>query len=861
MFRTLFLALRSLRVRTSRTLLTTFGIVLGVAVILAISVTNQSTISSVTSVFNQASGKAHLIVIRASSGERGLPADLAYRVAATPGVAAAVPSLQAQVLLADEISPSQREISFLGAVGGGLLLYGVDPSLDRQAREYKLADGEFLSSDLNAHQIVLVADYAKRKDLRIGQDLEIFTPRGIEVLRIVGLLSKEGAGQLNNGGFGIIPLGTAQKIFERTDELDQVDVVATPAMASGPALEALKASLLARLGEEYSVLYPASQGERVTQMLDVYQMGLNFFSVIALFVGAFLIYNAFSMTVVERTREIGILRTLGMTRGQVMRQVLAEAAILAVVGALLGVGLGILLSHGLIRVMESLLVQEVKEIRIPLDGLLISLAVGVCVTLLAAAMPAWQASRVSPLEAVRVRGLRREGWIIRRGWTLGVVLLVASTLLLLTSPFPPELQYQVDSPAIFALFVGATLLVPATTGTWERLARPAIQRLLGAEGRLGGSNIQRARLRTALTAASLMTGVAMLLSIRALTDAFSQDLREWIEAYIGGDLYVHSSLPMRTYLARRFETVEGVTAATPMRYFEVEWLKEDGTDERLTFMAVDPGSYRQVTSFVFQSSSDDPERLLDRLAAGDAVFVSTILAEKYGLRRGDTMRLKTHRGQRVFEIAGVVVDFNNQGLTVEGSWKDMRRYFGLRDVNAFLIKVQPGYSPADVQERLDQAYGKRHHITVESNETLKTRALQLSAQTFGLFDVLTLIAMIVAALGVVNTLTMNVLERTQEIGMLRSLGMTRWQVGKMILAEAGMLGLIGGVFGLLFGLFMSRLFISAANATQGYELAYVLPTQGILVGLMIALVVSQVAAIWPAQRAAGIRIIEAIQCE
>jgi putative ABC transport system permease protein len=674
-------------------------------------------------------------------------------------------------------------------------------------------------------------------------------------------MSKEGPGQLNNGAFGVIPLGTAQRIFSRAGELDQIDIVATPQSASSTGLDSLKTSLQERLGEKYTVVYPAAQGKRVTQMLDGYQMGLNMFSAIALFVGAFLIYNTFSMTVVERTREIGTLRTLGMTRSQVMGQILTEAGFLGITGAICGVGVGILLSQGLIRVMELVLAQQVKQIHVPPTGLVTSVLVGLCVTVGAATVPAWQASRVSPLEAVRIRGNPRENWLIRRGWILGVVFLITSYLLLYHIHLSPALEELFSNLAVFGLLLGGTLLVPATVDAWERIARPWVRRIYGSEGQLGSRNTQRAKLRTTLTVAALMIGVAMILSIRAVTSAFGDDIETWMEKYIGGDMYVHSSLPMQSDLAQRLEAVDGVEVVTPIRYFEVKRIKPDGGSERLSFMAVDPASYRHVTSFVFTAGQGDPNLLLDRLAAGDTVFISSVISEKYGLRQGDTIRLETRRGRQDFEIAGVVVDFFNQGLVIQGSWTDMRRYFDQDDVSAFLLKVQPNHSVEDVRDRIDQLYGKRRHLAVELNKALKDRALGLIAQTSGMFDVLAVIAMIVAALGVVNTMTMNVLERTQEIGMLRSLGMTRRQVAKMILAEAGMIGLIGGVFGLVFGLFQSRVVLTSINSMAGYELTYILPTQGILVGLIISLIVSQLAAIWPAWRAAGIRIIEAIQFE
>lgn len=855
------LALRSLRARPSRTLLTASGIILGVAVILAISVTNLSALESLKSVFGGASGKAHLVISSSTADGEGFAEDIVRRTANVPGVKAAVPSIQAQALLADDVLPDQMGMSFLGAVAGGLTIYGIDPSLDSQVREYTIVAGQFLPPDRDVYEVVLGKEYADENDIEVGRDLRILTPNGIERLRVVGLMSKEGAGQLNNGTFGVVPLRAAQEVFGRVGDLDQIDIVATPEAASGAELDELKAALQERLGDEYTVTYPAMQGKRVIQMLDMYQMGLNFFSVIALFVGAFLIYNAFSMTVVERTREIGMLRAVGMTQRQVMKQILTEAIILGVVGSALGVGAGILLSQGLIRMMELLLAQEVKEIHIPLKGLAISVLVGICVTVVAALLPARQAGRISPVEAMRIRGSSREGWIIRRGWMLGAGLVCVSFLILSVSPFSSEAQILLSSPAIFGLFTGATLLIPITVGAWERIARPVVRRIYGGEGRLGSSNVQRAKMRTTLTVAALMVGVAMLLSIQAVTDAFQKDIQDWMDGYIGGDLYVYSSLPMRTEFGPRLEAVAGVAAVTPTRYLYVKRLKSDGEYEELALMALDPPSHRRVTSLRFAANQGDPDELMDRLAAGDTVFISTVLSEKYGLNQGDTVRIETRRGQRDFEIAAVVVDFYDQGMVMHGSWKDLHRYFRLYDASSFQVKVEPGYALADVEARIDHLYGERRHLTVLSNEAIKAQASTVTTQAFSLFDVLALIGVIVAALGVINTLSMNVLERTQEIGMLRGVGMTRWQVSKMILAEAGMMGGIGGVFGVGFGLLQSRLFLTGANSVQGYELSYVLPTQGISVGFLIALVVSQLAAMWPAQRAARISIIEAIQFE
>lgn len=479
---------------------------------------------------------------------------------------------------------------------------------------------------------MLVKDFADEKGLKVGGDLRLLTSQGIERLRIVGLMSKEGPAQLFNGAFGIVPLGAAQRQFGRVGDLDQIDVIASSDMSDSDGLDLLKASIQARLGDQYTVTFPAAQGERVSQMLDSYQIGLGSVSAITLFVGAFLIYNAFSMTVVERTREIGTMRTVGMTRGQITWQILVEAAVLGVLGSAIGVLLGILMSRGLIQVTELMLGQDVKGVSIPLDGLLTSTFIGVAVTLVAALIPAYQAGKISALEALRIRGTQKEGWIVRRGWVLGLAFFGLSCLLLFgpLSFLNPDLELQLRTNALLALFVGGTLLVPITVGAWDTLLRPVVRRIYGSEGRLGSSNIRRAKLRTTLTVAALMVGAAMILSTMGITDSFQGDLQEWIEAYIGGDLYVSSSLPMRMDLGPRLEAVPGVAGAAPLRYFDVRWLTPGGGDESITFTAIDPQVRSRVTSVIFAANQGEPAELFDRLAQGDAVFEHALRETRRG---------------------------------------------------------------------------------------------------------------------------------------------------------------------------------------------------------------------------------------
>ena len=855
------LTLRSMRARSTRFLLSVFGIVLGVAVMLAIRVTNQAAFDSIVELFANTAGRTNLMITSANLDGTGFPDQILRSVTNTPGISTAAPILEAYTVSAYDIQPDQIGLSMFGANTGGILLHGIDPAVDVQVRNYKLTEGLFLSGDLNAREIVLVDSLAGDLEVDIGDWFSILTPYGVEELKVVGLIAQEGAGQANNGNYGVVPLQTLQELFDRSGKLDQIDILTTDPNPSTTDLQLLRDHLQARLGAEIAVTFPASQGERMTQMLENYQIGLNFLGGVALFVGAFLIYNAFAMTVVERTREFGMLRTIGMSRSQVTGLVLLEAGFLGLVGSLLGVALGVFLAQGLADLMGIMLTQDLGRINVLPADLLTNALVGVIVTFVAAGIPAYQAGRISPMEALRIRAKSNESWLIRRGWILGLILLLASIILLIANPFPYDVQFRLGSSTVFGLFGGVTLLIPVTVSSWERLTRPLVKRLYGSIGGLGSRNIRRSRQRTTLTVAALMVGVAMVIMTRGITSSFKSDLNTWIESYLGGDIYVRSSLLMRGDLADRIKSVDGVAAVAPIRYFDVEWLLPDGEEEQINFMAIEPVSYLQVTRFVFSDENIKPESVLQQLEQGGAVLISSVLSERYGLGPGDSIRLRTRSGVQAFIVAAVVIDFYNSGLVVQGSWKDMRRYFRINDASAFMVKVTEDASIAGVQERIDQLYGQRYQLILESNQSIRQRVQNLIDQTFSLFNVISLIAVVVASLGIVNTLTMSVMERMQEIGMLRAIGMTRAQVVRMVLAEAGLIGIIGDVLGMATGVVLARVLIIGMGSMTMYELTFSLPLSDVLVSVVAALLISQLAAVFPARRAARVKILEAVQYE
>jgi putative ABC transport system permease protein len=860
------LAPRNLGTRPVRTLLTAVGIVLGVAVVLAISITNASTLRSIRRIFDEAAGRADLVVTSRSMIGDPFDASALARVRRLEGVQLAVPLVSGRTLLADEASEWGLAVSVGGTrTANDLLLFGIDPALDRQVRDYEVVAGGFLSDDSGAYTALLVKDYADEKGLAVGENLTVLTPRGPESLRIVGLISKSGVGLQNNGAVAVLPLATTQQLLELGSDLTQIDVLVASQHSSSPrSLEDFKRRLAEVLGSGYQVIYPAARGQIVARMLSSYQIGLSFFSAVALFVGAFLIYNTFTMTVVERTREIGMLRTLGATRWQVTMLIVTEAVMLGAAGSVCGVGFGIVLSRGLSRAVAAVTVTEVTETAIPIDGLISALLIGLGVTLVSALLPAWRARNISPLEALWVNSGSQSNPVGRYGWLLGAGLMVVAYLALYQIPFRAEVQAPIGMASIFILLLGATLVVPVTIGAAEWLLRPLLAAVYGGEGRLGASNIERARTRTALTVAALMVGIAMVIGIQAMTNSFKVDINAWVQTAIGGDLYVRSPIPMRAELGQRLLSDPAVAAVSPVTYHQVRRAETNPQSEQsdtILFVGIDPATYGQVASFVFEDGSGNTATALATLAQGDALLISTTLADRFGLTTGDTLVIETRRGSRGFRVAGVVVDFSSQGYVVNGSRADLARYYGQNRVDQFIVALKPGYDPRVEATRIEARYGRSQHIAVETAADFRDKVSRLASDAFALFDVLGLIGVIIAALGVVNTLMMNVFERQRELGGLRSLGMTRAQVARMVLAESGAMGVIGGAFGSVFGFFLARVFLLGVQEIGGYTVTYHRSLTALLISWGIALAVSQAAALYPAWRAARVNIIEAIQHE
>lgn len=860
----LFMALRNMRTRLWRTGLTIMGIALGVAVVLAVRVTNAGTLDSIEKMFTSAVGDVELL-IHPGEDEDSLANDVLEVVRRTPGVAVAAPSAWGLAAVVGDVGTAEVRWGMGGVQVGRLLqIFGIDLEQDQQVRVYKLLEGRMPTS--GKYEAVIPHKYAVDKDLKIGDDIVFSTLAGVERLRVVGILADEGAATINEGEVAFVSLEVAQELFDLGNQLSEIAVRAETTLRNDPrALEELKIALQARLGKDASADYPAGRGDLVPKMLNTYQMGLSFFSIIAIFVGAFLIYNTFSMTIVERTQEIGMLRAIGMRRAQILVMVLSEAGLLSIFGAVLGVLGGMALSRGLMYLLDDLVSVGQAELPVTPEALLLSVGTGLAVTLVAALLPALQATNISPLQALRVRA-QVSSHIRPLVWLSGLVMILAAWFGLYRAEWREEVLIVAGATSFTLLLLGVVLTIPVVIAPLERAARGVAHLLYGQPGSMGSANVRRSGQRTMLTAACLVVSFIMIIGIGTVAYAYKTDVRTWVNNSLGGDIYLQSGDIIPETLGDDLLKIPGVVEVSPMRLFKVdisEQTLKNAPDpfDQVLFIAIDPPKFRKIADMVFSSGQANSEQYWNDLMQGDALFISTVVAEQIGLQTGDKIVLKTRRGEHAFRIAAIITDFNNQGRVVSGTYAELRRWFAESGVDRYILQLAPGADSEQIAQKIRDSYQERYNLNIQTSRVVKTSVFEMVDQAFVLFDVLSLIGVFIGGMGVVNTMTMNVMERTRELGSLRSLGMTRGQMLRMILSEAFGLGVIGGGYGLLVGYTISHVMMYILSLLTSYDIHYIFTLQPYLLSIFLAVVISQLAAIGPAMRAARVNIIEAIKHE
>ena len=708
---------------------------------------------------------------------------------------------------------------------------------------------------------------AQRENLKVGERLRVAGATAAASYRIVGILRFAGSTSFGGAGVALVTLPQAQLIAGEPNAYDDLVIAAKPGVSPATLRKRIRAVLPSTLDVRTGVQEAAQQTSDLESQLGFLRTFLLIFAYVALFVGAFIIFNTFSITVAQRTREFGLLRTLGATRGQVVRSVVAEGAMLGFGGAVVGLLAGFALAPGLDQLFKAFGADlpdsgTVVEFR----TIWVSLLAGTAVTVLAGLLPALRAARVTPIAAMREGvALERPHRSPRRRrivFALVVVYLLVR-LALLASSGAGIATIVIVVAIVLALRVPASrrrigrALSAAVVGLAHLLAKPLAWR--GITARLARDNTIRHPGRTAVTAAALMIGLALVSLISILAAGTKASINQAIDASFAGNLIVQNSATtgntgIPTGIPAALRAVPGVAQVTPIAFTQgrVNHLKGNQT-----ITALDPASFSAVYRIDWDRGSD---ATLDGLATSGTVLTKSFASANH-LRVGETLSVLTPSGRRIhLAVRGIATDNARLLADLTITLTLARSAFSQRVDALDFVSYRPGATNSQVQPRVNAVLAARFpQAESQTAAQFKNSLAKQVDSLLALIYVLLALSVIVSLFGIVNTLVLSIFERTRELGMLRAIGTTRRQVRQMIRYESLITALIGGILGIALGIVLAL--ILAATALQGSGFVLVIPVVTVIVLFVLSGVAGLAAAAWPARRAARVDILAAIATE
>ena len=869
------LASRNLRARAGRTLFTALAIALGVGMIFAMRLVGATIEESARAARESRLSGADLEVSSANGAK--FPASTADTLMGQTEVELAAPILRG----AEGVVVSDPSVTIGGVAlkGTGLALLGVDPT--RRLSSYDLAAGEFFSAP-NAMEVLLPSQWAVLNGLGVDSEIELTTGPNAQkhTYKVVGVLKREGMGAPT----AWLPLKIMQMVFDAPDTASAVLVRLKP----GVNIDLARDQLQTALGTQFIVV-SAAGGSGLNSIFNLTRLALPFSGFIILLAGAFLVFNAFAITLAERRREIGQLRALGMTRRQVMAQTLLEAALTALFGSALGLVFGLVLGRGITITIQALQGQGSElNAPIPVDGLFLALGAGLLVTLGVTLSLAAQAARVSPLEALTSQ--RKEapsGRFNKLLNTFGLTLLIIAVLLALRSARTTDLQlgYAPIFMPVVMLLASALCFIPWWVNgfiAWgENISRSrafhsgGVLSRIGVAAQLAAGSLGRQRTRAALTSITLTIGLMIIIALSGVTLVFKDYLLSATQSLIHSDFVLarpappgisfeeYSRLPSPPPIPKDLQAaVDALNDLADISYFMNVSLPglgvESGAGDQYSFGLSFRKLHGNPVFPLTEGSWDEAEKYF---ADGPAILLPTLTSRKLNKHPGDTLEVDTIQGKALFTVAAV-------GGGYPAVMPDVaQKYFGAQPFG-ILLDAKPGVDKTMLEERVKAIRQQYPAEVVLGDSAGLTQAVEnVTGPIVALFGGLTSLSGIVAALGIVVTLVASVLERQREFGTLRAMGMSRGHVRWMIVLEAGWLGLagasLGAVAGLAMGYTFERLLVIAVQKIAQITPVSQVPIPWAVAGaaLVTGPLMAMLAALWPADRAASVNPADAMRAE
>jgi putative ABC transport system permease protein len=833
-----------------RTLLTTAGIVLGVAVFVGMHTANQSVLFAFSRTIDRIAGKTELQV---TAGETGFEEEVLEKVQSVPSVRVAVPVIEAVV-----------DTNIAGE--GNILILGVDFTGDRSLRDYDLESGDEAVVDdplvflAQPDSLIVTKEFAEKNRLDVGSRLPLGTVEGLKGFTIRGIMKSSGLTTAFGGNLAIMDVYAAQKMFGRGRTFDRIDLAVQP----GTSIIQSQQELRSLLGPGFQVDVPSGRGQQFEAMLAAYSMMVNISSLFALFIGMFIIYNSGAIAVTQRRSEIGILRALGATRRQIRWLFLGESAVTGLVGSLVGLVCGVLIARGIASSIGAL-ISDVYGIAQRADELATSpwllsgaLAIGVATSVIAALIPARSAAQVDPVQALQkgkyqVLSVGESRVRLVLAVSLGLFSVVCLTIG--TSRLFFYLGY------VLAIFV-ALLLSPLLSLALARAIRPLLKAVCPVEGALAADSLIQAPRRTSASVAALMLSLALAVAFAGMAQASYSSVINWMNVALNPDLFVMPSqnVVVRTIrfpseMGRELEVIPGVSRVQLVRDARIVFR---GTP--VMIVAVDVESIAQTSAR--KPVAGDASEMYRLAAAGKGLMVSDNLAQLQKMKLGEMLEVPAPGGVIRLPIVGVVEDYSDQQGTIIMDRSLFTHYWNDDSVNIFRLYLQPGADVPDVKRRILSRFEGQRRVFVLTNLELKNYILKVTDQWFGLTSVQIAVAVLVAILGIVNTLTVSITDRRRELGVLRAVGGLNGQIRRTIWIEALAVGSLGLVLGLALGAMNLYYVLQIVHQDiAGMRLDYQFPISVAATLVPTILAAAFVAAIWPAEAAVRGSLVEALEYE
>lgn len=857
----LFISLRDWRSHKLRAAITVIGVAIGVSAYFALRTVNQSLMRSLEGTVDKLAGKATLQI---TAGESGLPEDLIAKVRNVEGVSEAVP----QIMEFCKTDLNDKP---------GLLVLGIDPEREQKLRAYDEAEDPqegkrqaSLSFLKLPGSIVVSSTFAAAEGLKAGDRIPVILPRGRTELRILYVLKDERIDSLYNGRVGIMDIHTAQQAFGRGSNIDRIDLITE----HGIEVERVRGELKELLPAGLDVERPQQRSQRVEDATSIVRQGFLLTSLMALLISSFLIFNAMSIAVNQRWKETGVLRALGVERRGVRGMFLREAALIGVAGSAFGVVTGYYIAVVLTKLTGGLL--PVMSAAIPSSTLPLiaapaplsfnsayaveALVLGIAASLASAWLPARAASRLNPILALHNIEARQQETVI--GWprlALGASLVIAGLMCVRFTTAVVGLILQLSYFAL--IFLGLVVMLPRVSCWIASAIRPLAGRAFGSEGILAVDAITLAPRRTSATVGALMVGLAFVFSIWGFIQSEKEVLAASYERTVSGDLQVFGSALMTRELIDPVTRLRGIASVDRTLFTATRY-----RDRMVAVIASDMDVW--FSRSMNAVAAGDYARARELVPAGEGVLISDIFAARSGLGVGSMLVLDTPSATLERPVLGILdskamawlegVVYLDRKLYQE-YWKDDR-------ISWLSIDVDPGVGVEAVRSEIENTASSGQPLFVETSETMRHRGRDIIGrnidQFFTFFYVQMFIAAFVAAIGLINTLVISVWDRKRELGIIRAVGGTRGQVGKIVVLEAAAIGLIGLLTGVIKGAldtyFMSR---TAAGIFGGYAIPFYFSGKALALSVPIVMLVVIAAAWWPARLAARTNVVAAIGAE